>query len=34
MRFSLTFDNRAIDGSPAARFLMDVVQLIEKPDLR
>jgi pyruvate dehydrogenase E2 component (dihydrolipoamide acetyltransferase) len=30
---SLTFDHRAIDGAPAAEFLNDVVQLIQKPDL-
>ena len=33
MFLSLTFDHRIIDGAPAARFLMDIVQLIEKPHL-
>ena len=33
MTLSLTFDHRVIDGAPAARFLMDVVQLVEKPQL-
>ena len=33
MYLSLTFDHRIIDGAPAARFLMDVVRLIEKPHL-
>lgn len=31
MYLSLTFDHRIIDGGPAARFLMDVVQVIENP---
>jgi pyruvate dehydrogenase E2 component (dihydrolipoamide acetyltransferase) len=30
---SLTFDHRVVDGAPAARFLRDVVRLIEKPHL-
>jgi pyruvate dehydrogenase E2 component (dihydrolipoamide acetyltransferase) len=34
MYLSLTFDHRFIDGAPAARFLADIVQLIEKPYLR
>jgi pyruvate dehydrogenase E2 component (dihydrolipoamide acetyltransferase) len=33
MILSLTIDHRVIDGAPAARFLQDVVQLIEKPHL-
>ena len=33
MFLSLTFDHRAIDGAPAARFLQDVVRMIEKPHL-
>jgi pyruvate dehydrogenase E2 component (dihydrolipoamide acetyltransferase) len=31
---SLTFDHRFIDGAPAARFLADIGQFIEKPFLR
>jgi pyruvate dehydrogenase E2 component (dihydrolipoamide acetyltransferase) len=31
MVLSLTFDHRVVDGAPAARFLQDVTQLIEKP---
>lgn len=30
---SLTFDHRAVDGAPAARFLQRVKQLVEQPDL-
>ncbi|MGD2145044.1 MAG: 2-oxo acid dehydrogenase subunit E2 [Anaerolineae bacterium] len=30
---SLTFDHRFIDGAPAARFLADVVRVIERPHL-
>ncbi len=33
MYLSLTFNHRFIDGAPAARFLADVVRLIEKPHL-
>ncbi len=33
MSLSLTFDHRFIDGAPAARFLSDVVRLIERPHL-
>ncbi|MDH7485822.1 MAG: dihydrolipoamide acetyltransferase family protein [Anaerolineae bacterium] len=33
MHLSLTFDHRVVDGAPAARFLGDVVQWIEKPHL-
>ena len=33
MFLSLTFDHRIVDGAPAARFLRDVVRLIEKPHL-
>ncbi len=33
MVLSMTFDHRVIDGAPAARFLQDVTQLIEKPHL-
>jgi pyruvate dehydrogenase E2 component (dihydrolipoamide acetyltransferase) len=33
MSLSLTFDHRFIDGAPAARFLSDVVRLIESPHL-
>jgi pyruvate dehydrogenase E2 component (dihydrolipoamide acetyltransferase) len=29
---SLTFDHRAVDGAPAARFLGDIAALIEHPD--
>ena len=28
---SLTFDHRLVDGAPAARFLDDVAEFIEKP---
>jgi pyruvate dehydrogenase E2 component (dihydrolipoamide acetyltransferase) len=31
MTLSLTFDHRVVDGAPAARFLYDLVQLIEVP---
>jgi len=31
MTLSLTFDHRVVDGAPAARFLYDLVQLIETP---
>jgi pyruvate dehydrogenase E2 component (dihydrolipoamide acetyltransferase) len=34
MVLSLTFDHRLIDGAPAARFLADIVRMIEKPHLR
>jgi pyruvate dehydrogenase E2 component (dihydrolipoamide acetyltransferase) len=30
---SLTFDHRIVDGAPAARFLAEVAQLVEKPHL-
>jgi pyruvate dehydrogenase E2 component (dihydrolipoamide acetyltransferase) len=30
---SLTFDHRLVDGAPAARFLRDVAEAIESPDL-
>jgi pyruvate dehydrogenase E2 component (dihydrolipoamide acetyltransferase) len=30
---SLTYDHRAIDGAPAARFLERVKQLVEQPHL-
>lgn len=33
MYLSLTFDHRIVDGAPAARFLANVVRLIEKPHL-
>ena len=33
MCLSLTFDHRIVDGAPAARFLRDVVRMIEKPHL-
>ncbi len=33
MVLSLTFDHRVVDGAPAARFLADVAQLVEKPQL-
>jgi pyruvate dehydrogenase E2 component (dihydrolipoamide acetyltransferase) len=33
MGLSLTCDHRCIDGAPAARFLIDVCNLIETPDL-
>jgi pyruvate dehydrogenase E2 component (dihydrolipoamide acetyltransferase) len=32
MFLSLTFDHRAVDGAPAARFLGDIAALIEHPD--
>jgi pyruvate dehydrogenase E2 component (dihydrolipoamide acetyltransferase) len=32
MVLSLTFDHRAVDGAPAARFLGDIAALIERPD--
>jgi pyruvate dehydrogenase E2 component (dihydrolipoamide acetyltransferase) len=28
---SLTFDHRVVDGAPAARFLQEVVRIIENP---
>lgn len=28
---SLTFDHRAVDGAPAARFLKEIAQLVEQP---
>ena len=31
LSLGLTFDHRAVDGAPAARFLADVAQLIEEP---
>jgi pyruvate dehydrogenase E2 component (dihydrolipoamide acetyltransferase) len=31
MALSLTFDHRAIDGAPAARFLQTLTQMIERP---
>jgi pyruvate dehydrogenase E2 component (dihydrolipoamide acetyltransferase) len=30
---SLTFDHRAVDGAPAARFLQEVVQQIERIEI-
>lgn len=33
MGLSLTCDHRVIDGAPAARFLLDICNLIESPDL-
>ena len=33
MYLSLTFDHCIVDGAPAARFLQDVVRMIEKPHL-
>ncbi len=32
MTYSFTFDHRAIDGAPAARFVDDLAQLLENPD--
>ena len=29
---SLTFDHRVVDGAPAAAFLTDVIELLERPD--
>ena len=34
MTLSLTFDHRAIDGAPAAKFLQSVVAAIENPAAR
>ncbi|MFN9041233.1 MAG: 2-oxo acid dehydrogenase subunit E2 [Planctomyces sp.] len=31
LTLSLTFDHQVIDGAPAARFLQDLVQLLENP---
>jgi pyruvate dehydrogenase E2 component (dihydrolipoamide acetyltransferase) len=31
MALSLTFDHRIVDGSPAAKFLQNVVGKIERP---
>jgi len=33
MTYSFTFDHRAIDGAPAAMFMMHLVKLIEHPEL-
>lgn len=33
MRLSLTWDHRALDGAPAARFLKNVCDLLESPEL-
>jgi pyruvate dehydrogenase E2 component (dihydrolipoamide acetyltransferase) len=33
MTISFTYDHRVIDGAPAAKFVADLVQLLEKPDL-
>jgi pyruvate dehydrogenase E2 component (dihydrolipoamide acetyltransferase) len=33
MYLSLTFDHRVVDGGPAARFLAEIAQLVEKPHL-
>jgi pyruvate dehydrogenase E2 component (dihydrolipoamide acetyltransferase) len=33
MALSLTFDHRAVDGGPAARFLNTVREFVEEPDL-
>ena len=32
MFLSLTFDHRAVDGAPAARLLVDIARLVERPD--
>jgi len=32
MTYSLTFDHRAIDGAPAARFVDDLTRLLESPE--
>jgi pyruvate/2-oxoglutarate dehydrogenase complex dihydrolipoamide acyltransferase (E2) component len=32
MFLSLTFDHRAVDGAPAARLLVDIANLVERPD--
>jgi pyruvate dehydrogenase E2 component (dihydrolipoamide acetyltransferase) len=34
MTISFTYDHRVIDGAPAAKFVADLVQLLEKPDLQ
>jgi pyruvate dehydrogenase E2 component (dihydrolipoamide acetyltransferase) len=31
MALSLTFDHRAVDGTPAARFLQTIVRNLENP---
>jgi pyruvate dehydrogenase E2 component (dihydrolipoamide acetyltransferase) len=31
MTLSLTFDHRIVDGAPAARFLQEIVGLLETP---
>jgi pyruvate dehydrogenase E2 component (dihydrolipoamide acetyltransferase) len=33
LALSLTFDHRAVDGAPAARFLQQVRRFIERPTL-
>jgi pyruvate dehydrogenase E2 component (dihydrolipoamide acetyltransferase) len=33
MTVSLTFDHRAVDGGPAARFLSTIREFIEEPTL-
>ena len=32
MVLSLTFDHRAVDGAPAARLLVDIARLVERPE--
>jgi len=33
MTLTLTFDHRAVDGAPAARFLVRLRELLERPYL-
>jgi pyruvate dehydrogenase E2 component (dihydrolipoamide acetyltransferase) len=33
MNLSITFDHRVIDGAQGARFMRDLVQLLEHPEL-
>jgi pyruvate dehydrogenase E2 component (dihydrolipoamide acetyltransferase) len=33
MKITLVFDHRIVDGAPAARFLRDLKNLIERPEM-